>query len=329
MMHELRPLSDSSRVVPEPDAVPGAASSEAAPLECQFKTLAAKYLPNGTLLAANAPLGLVRVDQTHGECRQTVLTDSVTATGERIFWAGGLDVAPDGTVYFSDSSDLNIDPAHDPRDRFFDEVVPDGRYVGLMEGKPRGKILKFSPDTGITEALLRDVHHPLGVALAPDASFLLFAEHYKLRIQKLHLTGPLAGQLETFAHLPGPPHGLSRSPSSNTFWVAIPTVNPSIYLALARWPSVRRWLAMLPARYRELGPERGTAVVRLDAEGRVVGSLQARPGKANPVSEVLEWGGAVFLGSPVGENVRVVAVPPLEEIVEKGGVEAGGEKEDL
>ena len=86
-----------------------------------------------------------------------VLTDE--AEGKKFKLTDGVDIAKDGTIYFTDAS-----YKYDLQNYVHDH----------LECKPHGRLLSFNPDSGITKVLLKDLYFPNGVVVSPDQNSLIF-----------------------------------------------------------------------------------------------------------------------------------------------------------
>ena len=180
--------------------------------------------PDGKLIVADAVKGLLAIDP-DGK----ITTLFAGKPGEPLGFADDLDVARDGTVYFSDASDK----------------FGAGEFLyDMLEARPHGRLLKYSPATGETTVLLKDLCFANGVALSQNEDFLLVAETYRFRIMRYWLTGEQAGKSEIFIdNLPGYPDNVTSN-RHGTFWVALFTVRneQADWLAPGRsskacWPS--------------------------------------------------------------------------------------------
>ena len=111
--------------------------------------------------------------------------------GRKLKFTNNAAVAADGTVYFSDSwTRFRIE--HYKQD--------------LLEHRPNGRVFRYHPSAAGLELVADGLYFPNGVALAPDASFLLVAQTAGYDIVRIPLTGPQAGRPEPFvSNLPGLP----------------------------------------------------------------------------------------------------------------------------
>lgn len=245
------------------------------------RPLGLRFGPDGrTLFVADANKGLLAVDAGGGA--RTLATG---AGGVPFRFTNDLDVAPDGTVYFSDASD-----------RYgVDEYLYD-----LLEARPHGRLLVYSPD-GSVRTLLDGLYFANGVALAGDGSFVLVNETYRSRIRRFWLTGPRRGTSDVLVdQLPGFPDNLSRDPATGRFWVALYTVRNRALDLLHPHPFLKNQLAKLP-RFLWPKPQPYGLIFEMDAGGRILRSLQDPGGeRVTGVTSVEPWRGRLYLGSLYG-----------------------------
>lgn len=241
------------------------------------RPLGIEFHPDGGLIVCDAVRGLLRVDADAGAVE--VLVDRIDGAPMR--FCNNSAVAADGTIYFTDSST-----------RF---GVED--YRGdLLEHGDTGRLFRRDPD-GTVETLLSGLHFPNGVALAPDESFLVFAETSCYSLDRLWLTGPAAGRRERFVdNLPGFPDNVSLG-SDGLVWVALPsTRNRMLDLLSSRAPLLRKLAWTLP---EPLLPREARTVFTqaFDTEGKLVHDLQRPNREFYLCSGVRERNGVVWLGS--------------------------------
>ena len=145
------------------------------------RPLGLKFDSQGNLIVADAYKGLLSIDTT-GEI--TVLTTEYD--GVPFLITDDLDIASDGTIYFSDASFV-YNLANYTKDY----------------GQSNGRLLAYDPATKQTHLLLDDLFFANGVALAPDESYVLVSETWEKHITRYWLTGPHVGQEEIFSDLKG------------------------------------------------------------------------------------------------------------------------------
>lgn len=230
----------------------------------------------GRLIVADGIRGLLAVTD-NGELE--VLTDSVN--GEKIVFADDLDIAGDGTIWFSDAASR-----HGYRHSMYN----------FFEGRPSGSLLSYHPDTGETRVHLTGLFFANGVALGPGDEYVLVNETHAGRITRLWLEGEKAGQRDSFkSQLPGTPDNLSFN-GRDTFWVANPGLRAGVD-AFADLPLVRKILSRLPYEtLASMGP-RFSLVIALDLDGTVREILHDPEAGFAAITSVNECEGELLLGS--------------------------------
>ncbi|MCK7544534.1 SMP-30/gluconolactonase/LRE family protein [Marinobacter bryozoorum] len=207
----------------------------------------------GNLIVADAERGLLSISP-QGDLR--VLSREAEGLPFRL--ADGVDVGPDGNIYFTDAS---------TRHRLADH------QLDLLAMRPNGRLLRYSPRTGETTVLLRNLYFANGVVASPDGDFLLVAETPRYRILRYWLTGPERGRAEVFAdNLPGFPDNLDVD-DAGRYWVAMPALRRPSLDFLHRHAWLKNLVARLPPWLRP-GPGEYGLVVALNSDGGIVTSVQ-------------------------------------------------------
>ena len=236
---------------------------------------------NGNLIVADAMIGLMSIAP---DGKGTVL--STEADGVPFRCTNDLDVAADGTIYFTDASykfpltQLKAD---------------------VLEHQPNGRLLAYDPRTKQTRTLLRDLYFANGVAISPDQSFLLVNETWIYTVRRYWLKGPKQGQSDIFIdNLPGFPDGISSN-GRDTFWLALVNRRDSALDALMPHPFLRKIVMRLP-NFLQPSIKRYAFVLGLDTNGRVVRNLQdPSPNCFAQIANVVEHKGTLYFGS-IGES---------------------------
>jgi hypothetical protein len=242
---------------------------------------------NGRLIVADAVRGLLAVS---ADGAVEVLTDSVD--GSKMLFVNDLDIAADGTIWFSDSS------AH----RDYHHTFHD-----FLEGRPSGRLLSYDPASGDTAVHMEDLFFANGVALGPEDDYVLVNETGLGRINRLWLKGKKAGQRDLFfSGLPGTPDNLFFN-GRETFWVAMPALRAGID-SLAGRPLLRKILSRLPQGILASSQERYSFVVGLGLDGRVKHNLQDTGRGFTDITSASECDGSLYLGSL---SIPAVARYPL------------------
>jgi len=228
------------------------------------------------LVVADASRGLLAVTPS-GEVE--VLTDSVD--GKKILFADDVDVAADGTIWFSDAST--------------DHGYQHSLY-NFLEGRPTGRLLSYDPANRETRVRMDGLFFANGVTMGPDDAYVLVNETGAGRIHRLWLKGDKAGQRDLFTSgLPGTPDNISFN-GSDTFWVAMPSLRGALD-AQAQWPGLRRMLSHLPQEVLAAGVAPYAFVVGLGLDGRVTHNLQDPGAGFAFITSANECNGSLYLGS--------------------------------
>ena len=261
----------------------------------------------GNLLVADALKGLLSISKA-GEVK--LLADE--ADGAKFGCLNDLDVAADGTIYFTEASNK----------------FPMSQHVSdLLEHQPNGRLLAWDPKTQKARTLLPGLYFANGVAVSPDQSFVLVAETGMYRVQRVWLAGPKQGQAEIFIdNLPGFPDGISarakdkssdgpaqpspgadrspetnKSPDDGKFWLALVTPRQAVLDKLLPHPFLRKVIFRLPKSLQP-APQHYSFVIALDTQGRVIDNLQnGAPDCYSQIANVVERNGALYFGS-IGED---------------------------
>jgi len=241
---------------------------------------------DGRLLVCDAQRGLLRVDTRSGAVE--AVADSVA--GVRMVFCNNAAIAPDGTVWFSDSStrygleDWKADFAQNTR---------------------TGRLLRRDPDGTIT-AVLDGLAFANGVALAGDASYVAVAESGARTVVRHWLTGPKAGSRDFLASdLPGYPDNIARG-SDGLIWVTVASPIDPLVERIQRGPMVlRKAVTRIPERLQP-APKRTVRVQAFADDGRVVHDVDVKTESYHMVTGVREHDGRVWLGSLHEPAIAVV-----------------------
>jgi sugar lactone lactonase YvrE len=245
------------------------------------RPLGMKFDSDGNLILADANKGLLSISQ---DGSITVLTTQ--ADGVPFRCTNDLDIAANGTIYFTDAS----------------SKFPLSNYKGdLLEHQPNGRLLAYEPTTKTTRVVLRDLRFANGVAISPDQTFVCVCETGRYRIHRVWLNGPKQDQSDIFVdNLPGFPDGISSN-GRDKFWLAVVTPRDTTLDKLLPYPFLRKIIYRLPA-FLQPAPKRYSFVLGFDQTGRVVENLQdGSPQCYAQIANVVEHRGSLYFGS-IGEN---------------------------
>jgi sugar lactone lactonase YvrE len=237
----------------------------------------------GNILVCDAERGLLSVAP-DGEI--TVL--ATEADGVPFGFTNELDVAPDGTVYFTDASSK-----FSPRDW---GSPYEASLLDLMEHGGHGRLLRFDPATGGVSVVLGGLQFANGVALAEDGAFVLVADMGNYRILKVHLAGARAGETEPLIEgLPGFADNLSRG-REGRFWVGLISPRNPLFDRISPHPFLRRVVQRLPKALRPEALHYGH-LFAFNAGGEVVIDLQDPAGGYAKVTGAAETEDGLWVSS--------------------------------
>jgi sugar lactone lactonase YvrE len=236
---------------------------------------------NGYLIVADAIKGLLSIAR---DGSLTVLTTE--ADGVPFGCTNDLDVATDGTIFFTDAS------SKFPLTNF---------TADLLEHRGNGRFFAFDPKSKTTRTLLGDLSFANGVAVSPDQSFALVVETGAYRVHRVWLSGAKQGQSDIFIdNLPGFPDGISSN-GKGKFWLALVTPRDAGLDALLPRPFLRKVVARLP-KFLQPAPKRYSFVISLDTSGHVVDNFQnGSPDCYAEIANAVERNGALYFGT-IGES---------------------------
>jgi sugar lactone lactonase YvrE len=258
------------------------------------RPLGLQHDPFGNIVVADAKRGLLAITP-----QGQVFEVAKTFAGRPLRFVDDLDIAKDGTIYFSDAST-----------RHGYEEVP----LDFYEGHATGRLFSFDPRTGQLQARMSDLAFANGVALGPDEEYVLVNETAAHRISRYWLKGPKQGQQDRFIeNLPGYPDNISFN-GRDLFWVAL--VGPRIKLLEDSYKSVSTrkmtfrlyqiGLAQLPTT-----PDPYGCVIAINTQGQVVATLQDPGGRTiNTITSVNEKDGMLYLGGLAQDKIATIQVPP-------------------
>ena len=186
------------------------------------------------VLVCDSLKGLLRVELASGAI--TVLSNSVDWVGgasgpsqgaaHGINYANDLDVAEDGTIYFT-SSTAGVVAQHP--DGFYDTMR--SFLLNMCAADHTGRLLKRDRATGRTSEVMTGLWYANGVALAHDGESVLVVETMGFRVLQHWLSGPKAGQTDTLIEkLPGFLDGITRSADGNYWLCLVAPLSPLVKL---------------------------------------------------------------------------------------------------
>lgn len=240
------------------------------------RPLGLQFAQDGALLIADAHKGLLRLE---GSTLETLTT---TCGGRPLVFTDDLDVAADGSIWFSDASE-----------RF---GQPRWKY-DILENKPNGRLCRYDPRTQQTEQILGGLYFANGVAIDPEQRYVLVNETSRYRVLRYWMSGPRAGTHEVIIdNLPGFPDGISTG-SNGRFWLALAGPRDPIVDRLGPYPALRKAIVRLPELIQP-APQVSLQVIGMDGDGKVLHhAVMFEEAPFSVVTSVEEANGQLYLGS--------------------------------
>lgn len=262
------------------------------------RPLGLKAGQDGALYIADSFRGILR--WTGVGQLETLVTE---VEGAPLIYANQLDVAADGTIYFSNSSD-----------RFDPETMGGTKPTSVLtiwEQSNSGYVARRRPD-GTVEKIATGFVYTNGVALSKDEDFLLIAETGRARLHRLWLKGEKAGTQELFlGNLPGYPDNLEAQ-GDGTFWLALasPRVPAEV---LMPYPFLRKVIWRLGPLVRPAPIHRGM-VLQIDESGNILRTLQDPSGRFGVTTSALVAADKFYVMSLDGDGFGRIAAATLPPI---------------
>ncbi|KAL5226139.1 hypothetical protein ABZP36_012778 [Zizania latifolia] len=224
------------------------------------RPLGVALAPDGGLVVADAYVGLLKVSP---EKTVELLTDE--AEGLKFALTDGVDVAADGTIYFTDASHKH-DLAH--------------FMLDVLEARPHGRLMSFDPSTRRTTVLVRDLYFANGVAVSPDQDSLVFCETVMRRCSRYHIRGDKKGTVDKFIdNLPGFPDNI-RYDGEGRYWIAISAGRTLQWDVLFKHPFVRKLVYLVDKHVVEIPHDlKNAGAMSVSLAGEPV-SMYSYPGLA-------------------------------------------------
>lgn len=241
------------------------------------RPLGLAWAPDGSLVVADGIRGLLAI-----RANGTVRTLATSAGGLPFGFADDVDVAADGTVYFSDAS--HKFGVH--------EVTAD-----ILEHGGNGRLLKYEPVADEVTVLLDGLQFANGIAVGPGERYVLVNETGSYRVTRYWLSGERAGNADVFIdNLPGFPDNISFN-GEDTFWLAIYAPRNPLLDALSDNPFLRKLVFRLPEALQP-APVKHAIALGLNLDGEVVHNLQDSSEDAYaPITAVEQVGDTLYFGS--------------------------------
>lgn len=256
------------------------------------RPLGIESLPDGSLVVANANIGIQRVS------RGGQVIDLLSEIdGEPLAYPDDLAVSSQGIIYFSDASTK------------FGARVWHGSYdaslLDILEHGGHGRVIAFDPGSGESTIVVEGLDFANGVAIDPDDRFLLIAETGSYRILRHWLGGPEAGTTEVVLdNLPGFPDNINRG-NDGRFWVGLVAPRDAKLDSLSDKPFLRKVVQRLPAFLRPSAVP-SSHVLAINGDGEVLANLQDPAARYPAMTGVCETADRLYLTRLFGHELPFV-----------------------
>ncbi|MGP2490108.1 ABC transporter permease [Mesorhizobium sp. PUT5] len=261
------------------------------------RPLGLAFDPQGRLVTCVAGMGLLRVTM---DGAVELLTDQTARSvfsvqdDTTIRMADDLDIAPDGTIFFTDAT-----KRYDIENWGMD----------LLEGRPNGRLLSYDPKAGKTRTVCDNLVFPNGVCLAHDARHLLVASTWNCSILIFDLANLSAGPRVLASGLPGYPDNINRA-SDGGYWVALAGMRNPVFDQAMRHPGLRRRMTrQVPPTNWLFGNLNIGGVLKIDGSGRIADALWDAPdGPLYMITSMREHEGFLYLGGVTNNKIGRLAL---------------------
>ncbi|APH70770.1 ABC transporter permease [Aquibium oceanicum] len=256
----------------------------------------------GRIVVCVAGMGLVRVTM---DGKSELLTDQTERSlfsvqdDTTIRMADDLDIAPDGTIYFTDAT-----KRYDIENWGLD----------LLEGRPNGRLLSYDPATRKTRTVCDNLRFPNGVCLTHDGRHLLVASTWECSILIFDLARLSDGPRVFASGLPGYPDNVNRA-SDGGYWVALAGMRNPVFDEVMRHPGLRRRMTRrVPPTNWLFGNLNIGGVLKVDGKGRIVDALWDAPdGPLYMITSMREHEGSLYLGGVTNDKIGRLKLEGADE----------------
>jgi sugar lactone lactonase YvrE len=230
--------------------------------------------------------GLISISQ---DKTVTVLAKT-DETGKPFLIPNGLDIADNGMIYFSNTSESEV------------YTVKYGRKI-IMEMRPLGGLHQYNPKTNQIKTLIRGSYFANGVVVSKDQKYLLMAETTKYRVLKYWLTGEKAGDTEIFIdNLPGFPNGISIR-ENGSYWLGFSTKRNEALDKIHPKVGMKKLVYSLPE-FMQPKADPFAMVLNISENGIILSSLFDTKGKVlQEAGSVKEYNGYLYLGGDLNPYI--------------------------
>jgi len=249
------------------------------------------------LIALSHKQGLISISP---EKEVTVLASS-DQYGRPFLIPNGLDIAENGIMYFTNTSEISA------------YNIKYGRKV-IMEMRPLGGLYSYNPATKEVQTLVDGAYFGNGVVISKDQDYLLMVETTKYRVLKYWLSGEKAGQTETFIdNLPGFPNGISIR-EDGSYWLGFSTKRSEALDKIHPKTGMKKFAYGLPE-FMQPKAERSGMVMNVSIDGEIIETLFDTNGTILPeAGAVKEFNGHLYIGGDVIPYIGKYKLSTIEQL---------------
>lgn len=234
------------------------------------------------LIALSHKQGLISISPMK-EIKVLAATDE---KGKPFLIPNGLDIADNGMMYFSNTSEISS------------YTIKYGRKI-IMEMKPLGGLYSYNPETEEVKTLIKGTYFGNGVVISKDQDYLLLVETTKYRVIKYWLSGTKVGQTEIFINnLPGFPNGISIR-EDGSYWLGFSTKRNKALDKIHSKTEMKKFVYSLPE-FMQPKAETFGMIMNISREGKIIESLFDTNGTVlSEAGAVKEFNGHLYIGGDV------------------------------
>lgn len=255
------------------------------------RPLGLRFDSDNNLIVADAIKGLLLIDTTKNI---HVLADQYK--GEKLKFVDHLDIADDGTIWFSDAS-MRFDIHH--------------YILDFLEASASGRLFSYDPKSQHLQLRLDNLFFANGVAVGPNSEYILVNETGTSEIHRLWVKDKKNNRKDIFIqHLPAMPDNIYYH--EGIFWVGLPALREEKIEGLSKQLFLRRLLASLPISLLTASTEYGF-VIGINTQGQVVYNLQSSQGYQS-ITTATPYQNYLFLGSIENDSIGMIQLPSMPAV---------------
>lgn len=231
------------------------------------------------LIALSHKQGLISISPN----KEVTILAEKDEKGNRFYIPNGLDIASDGKIYFTNTSEISS------------YNIKYGRKL-ILEMIPRGGLYCYDTKTKTLKTLISGTYFGNGVVVSKDENYLLMVETTQYRILKYWLKGTKIGTVEVFMdNLQGFPNGISIR-EDGTYWLGFSTKRNEDLDAIHPKVGMKKIVYSLP-NFLQPKAEKFGMVINISPAGNIINILSDTKGTVMfEAGAVKEYKGYLYLG---------------------------------